>query len=152
MRARDKYKPAVARNILVFLAGFVWVCVGVMLLSLAFSWLSDTANANRTVFVAAGVVLALLIHHFGFLRIVNKNLSRILSMEGKKCLFAFIPWKSYLIILIMIAMGIMLRRSAIPKQYLAILYIGIGLALILSSVRYMRIFLREAGKKEQEQL
>lgn len=135
-----------------FLAGFVWICVGAMLLLLASSWLLNVANANSTVFAGAGVALALLVHHFGFLRIVDKNLRRILSMDGKKCLFAFIPWRSYLIIAVMIAMGITLRHSAIPKQYLAVLYIGIGLALILSSVRYMRVFLREAGRQKQERL
>ena len=68
-------------------------------------------------------------------------------MDGKKCLFAFIPWKSYLIIAVMMTMGIVLRHSSIPKQYLAVLYIGIGLALVLSSVRYMRIFIRESKVK-----
>ena len=43
----------------------------------------------------------------------------------------------------MIAMGAILRHSPIPKGYLAILYTGIGLALVLSSVRYMRVFLKE---------
>jgi hypothetical protein len=37
-------------------------------------------------------------------------------------------------------MGGLLRHSMIPKKELAILYIGIGLALILSSVRYIRVF------------
>lgn len=148
MRNRDKYKPAVTKNVLLFLAGFVWTCVGAMLLFMAFSWLSKASNVNSTVFVSAGVVLALLVHHFGFLRIADKNLKRILPSDDKKCLFSFISWKSYLIIAAMIAMGTMLRRSAIPKQYLAILYIGIGLALILSSVRYMRIFLREIRRQE----
>jgi hypothetical protein len=36
----------------------------------------------------------------------------------------------------MIALGLLLRHSAIPKPYLAILYIGMGLALLLSSLRY----------------
>jgi hypothetical protein len=75
-------------------------------------------------------------------------LKRILPSDDKKCLFSFVSWKSYLIIAVMIAMGTILRRSAIPKQYLAILYIGIGLALILSSVRYMRIFLREIKRQK----
>ena len=148
MRNRDKYKPAVTKNVLLFLAGFVWTCVGTMLLFRAFSWLSTAPNANSTVCVSAGVVLALLVHHFGFLKIVDKNLKRILPSDDKKCLFSFISWKSYLIIAAMIAMGTMLRHSAIPKQYLAILYIGIGLALILSSVRYMRVLLREIRRQE----
>jgi hypothetical protein len=61
-------------------------------------------------------------------------------MDEKQCLFAFIPWKSYLMIALMITMGAILRHSSIPKPYLAILYTTIGLALILSSVRYIRTF------------
>ena len=143
MRKINIYKPAVTKNVLLFLAGIIWVCVGTMLLFLAFSWLAKVSNINIYLFGGAGVVLALLAHHFGFLRIVDKNLERILPMDEKKCLFSFMPWKSYLIIVVMITMGAILRHSMIPKQYLAILYTAIGLALILSSVRYMRIFFRE---------
>lgn len=131
------------KNILLLLAGTAWLCVGVMLMFLGFSWLSEASHTNTYLFGGAGVILALLVHHFGFLRIVDKNLKRISLMDEKNCLFSFISWKSYLLIVIMITMGIMLRHSAIPKQYLAILYIGIGLALILSSVRYMRVFFKE---------
>jgi hypothetical protein len=148
MRKIDKYKPAVTNNLLLFLAGIVWECVGIMLLFLAFSWLSAVSNINIYLFASAGVVLALLAHHFGFLRIVDKNLERILFMNEKKCLFSFIPWRSYLIIVVMITMGKMLRHSVIPQQYLAILYIGIGLALILSSARYMRVFFREIRRQK----
>jgi len=143
MRKNIKYKPAVTKTVLVFLAGIVWIGVGIMLLILAFTWLSNASLIHMYVYVIAGFVSALVIHHFGFLKIVDKNLERILPMDEKKCLFAFITWKSYLIIVIMVAMGITLRHSPIPKQYLAILYSGIGLALILSSIRYMRVFVRE---------
>lgn len=143
MKKLEKYKPAVKRNFLLLIAGIVWECVGIMLLILAFSWLSASSNKNIYTVVGAGVALALLAHHFGFLRIVDKNLKRILPMDEKKCLFSFIPWKSYLVIVIMISMGVLLRHSAIPKEHLAILYIGIGLALILSSIRYIRTFYKE---------
>ncbi|MDY6903402.1 MAG: hypothetical protein SWH61_01840 [Thermodesulfobacteriota bacterium] len=147
MKPVEEYKPAVPGTVLVLLAGTAWICVGIMLLIMAAVWLA--AASNGTVhydFAVAGVVLALLIHHFGFLKIVNSNLERILPADGKRCVFAFIPWKSYLIIAVMVAMGITLRHSAIPRQYLAICYIGIGLALVLSSIRYMRIFFREVIK------
>jgi hypothetical protein len=38
----------------------------------------------------------------------------------------------------MIGMGAVLRLSPVPKAYLSVVYIAIGLALILSSVRYLR--------------
>jgi len=145
----EKYRPAVTNVVLLFLAGGLWVCVGALLLSLAVSWLLETVDVSRYGFAGFGVVLALLVHHLGFLKIVNKNTERILRADEKKCIFSFMPWKSYLIIPVMIAMGAILRRSAIPKQYLAILYIGIGLALILSSVRYMRVFLKEIRERTE---
>jgi hypothetical protein len=148
MTGIGKYKPAVTNIFLIFIAGIVWECVGIMLLFLAFSWLSTTSNLEIYLYSGAGILSALLIHHFGFLKIVDKNLKRILQMNGKSCLFSFIPWKSYLIIIVMIAMGAFLRHSIIPKKYLSILYIGIGLALILSSVRYIRIAFREIKRKK----
>ncbi|MEF9437835.1 MAG: hypothetical protein L0922_03485 [Candidatus Mariimomonas ferrooxydans] len=63
-------------------------------------------------------------------------------MEKKVCIFAFQAWKSYLIIAIMIAMGIILRHSQIPTYYISVIYIGFGGAMILSSIRYYRIFFK----------
>lgn len=138
-----KYKPAVPKAVLLFLAGGLWFGVGCMLVLLAVSWLREAVDVNRALFAGAGVVLALLIHYYGFSKIVDKNLGRILPPDGRKCVFSFMPWKSYLLIPVMIALGILLRHSALPKHYLAVLYIAIGLALALSSVRYMRYFLKE---------
>ena len=148
MEKRDKFKPAVTKNVLLFLAGIVWLSVGTMLMFLSFSWLSAVYGSNRYLFAGIGVVFALMVHHFGFLKIVDKNLERILPMDGKKCLFAFVPWKSYLIVVVMIILGAILRHSSIPKQYLAVLYSTIGLALILSSVRYLRAFFREIKRQK----
>jgi hypothetical protein len=145
MKNINQYKPAVSKNILLLLAGIIWACVGVMLLGLAFSWLAPVSRADFCVLGGSGIFFALLIHHFGFLRIVDRNLERILPMEEKHCLFGFIPVKSYLIIAIMIVMGTILRHSAIPRPYLAIIYTSIGLALVLSSVRYLRMFF-QSGK------
>ena len=139
----EKYIPAVSKVVLLFLAGMLWLSVGVMLLFFASSWLLEADFANRSVSASAGVVLAMFVHRFGFIRIVDKNLARILPINDKRCLFSFMPWRSYLIIPIMIAMGAILRHSAIPKHYLAILYIGMGLALALSSGRYAKAFLCE---------
>ena len=146
MRKRDIFKPAVTKSVLLFLAGLVWFCVGTMLLFFAYSWLSDAPRAIFFLLFGFGVVLALLVHHFGFLKIVDKNIERILPMVDKKCLFSFITWKSYMIIIVMVTMGTLLRHSAIPQHYLAILYTGIGLALILSSLRYIRVFIAQIRK------
>jgi len=137
----SQLKPGVSRRTLLLLAGLVWIGVGTMLLSLAAGWLREGHPAHLLGLVAGGVLAALLIHHFGFLRVVDKNLGRILPMEGKRCVFSFISWKSYLMVALMMGLGLALRHSPIPKPYLAVLYLGIGLALILSSIRYLRVLL-----------
>jgi hypothetical protein len=141
-----KIKPAVNKEVLLFLAGFMWFGVGTMLLFLSFSWLKAFQVHGSFMYCAIGVGVALLVHHFGFLKIVDKNLGRILPMEGTRCIFSFMTWKSYIMVAVMIAMGTLLRHSPIPKPYLSILYIGIGLALILSSIRYLRTLIRQIRK------
>jgi hypothetical protein len=138
----SNYKPAVKTPFLLFLSGILWIGVAVMLNSFAISWLLQFEGPAVWVYPTIGFFAALIIHHFGFLRVVDKNLRRISKMEAKTCVFAFMSWKSYLIVMVMVGMGIGLRHSAIPRQYLSILYIGIGLALFLSSIRYFRVLIR----------
>lgn len=134
----DKLNPAVDRKYLILLAGIMWCGVGIMLMIFALTWLRHFHGAHQYLFYAAGFLLAMPVHHFGFLKIADKNLNRLLQITGKKSLFAFITWKSYLTIIIMVFLGITLRHSSIPKQYLSIIYNGIGLALFLSGIRYLR--------------
>ncbi len=147
-RKISKIKPAVNKDVLLFLAGFMWFGVGTMLLFLSFSWLKAFQVHGSFLVGGIGVAVALVVHHFGFLKIVDKNLGRILSMEGTKCIFSFITWKSYIIVGVMVAMGTLLRYSPLPKPYLSMLYTGIGLALILSSVRYLRVLLSQIRKRK----
>ena len=149
-RGIAKIKPAVNKEVLLFLAGFMWFGVGIMLLFLSFSWLKAFRVHGSFLFGGIGVAAALIIHHFGFLKIVDKNLARILPMEGTKCIFSFISWKSYIIVITMVTTGIILRHSPLPKPYLSILYIGIGLALLLSSLRYLRAVISQIRKGKLE--
>ncbi len=135
-----KFTPLVDKRILVLLAGLMWCGVGIMLISFAVRWLAPCSGKTRVLFYAAGFLAAMPIHHFGFLKIADKNLKRLLPLTEKKCLFSFMTWKSYIIVLIMVSMGIALRHSAIPKKDLSVLYNGIGLALFLSGLRYFRFF------------
>lgn len=135
-----KLNPAVDKKILVLLAGSMWCGVGVMLISLAIRWLIIYNGPVKWIFSISGFMAALPIHHFGFLKIADKNLNRLLPLSEKRCIFSFMTWRSYIIVLIMVSMGIALRHSQLPKEYLSILYNGIGLALFLSGIRYFRFF------------
>ncbi len=136
-------KPAVDKRVLLFLAGMMWVAVGVYLMHLAWVWLSPPAIVGAPIYAGAGIVAALIIHHLGFLKVVDRNLGRILPMEGKRCVFSFMSWKSYVLVAVMIAMGRALRHSPLPKTWLSVIYIAIGLSLLLSSIRYLRVLVTQ---------
>ena len=138
MRLIDRLNPRVDKKILILIAGIMWCGVGVMLISFAVTWLSRYNGNGILIYYAAGFIAAMPIHHFGFLKLADKNISRMIPLKEKKCLFSFITWKSYLIIVIMMTIGITMRHSSVPKQYLSILYNGIGLGLFLSGIRYFR--------------
>jgi len=133
----------VEKNILLLIAGLIWIAVGSLLIGFSYFWLRDEGNNAVIRTVASGIIISLFVHHFGFLKVVDKNLGRILPMQGKKCVFSFMSWKSYILMLVMAATGILLRHSPIPRTYLSVLYIGIGAALILSSIRYLRFLIME---------
>lgn len=140
MNALSKLNPRVNKKVLILIAGLMWCGAGLMLIGFAAEWLLVFHKQSGSLFALAGFIMAMPIHHFGFLKLADKNLNRLLPLEEKRCVFSFITWKSYFIIIIMMALGITLRHSGIPKHYLAILYIGIGLGLFLSGLRYVRYF------------
>jgi len=134
----NRIKPAASKYLLIALAGLMWSTVGVMLCSMAYYWLKEVDWLTAFPFGLFGIILSLAAYRFGFSGIAKKNIDRICLLPEKGCIFAFQAWKSYLIIVVMIILGIILRHSPIPKHYLAIIYTTIGGALLLSSLHYYR--------------
>ena len=134
----NRIKPAVSKYLLIGLAGLMWSTVGVMLCSMAYCWLKAVDWLTAFPFGLLGIILSSAAYRFVFSGIARKNIDRICLLPEKGCIFAFQAWKSYLIIAFMIALGIILRHSSIPKHYLAIVYTTIGGALLLSSLHYYR--------------
>ena len=133
-------KPGVPKNWLLLTAGLMWTGVGVLLISLAVEWVFAPTVKSPWNYWLPGIGLAYLIFQFGFSRLASKNSLRINNHpEEKPCLFAFQEWHSYPLVVLMIGLGITLRKfTPIPKPLLGILYIGIGGGLGLASFLYYR--------------
>jgi hypothetical protein len=134
----EAWKPGVSRSVLLRIAGVAWMGVAIFLDGLSFSWLRAETPGRAVVAALIGIACALFIHRFGFLRVADRNVARILPMEGRRCAFGFMSWKSYILVAVMISMGYFLRHSSLPKLYLSVLYTAIGTALFLSSLHYLR--------------
>ncbi len=131
-----KYKPNASRPLLFLTAGLLWTIVGLWLCTLAIVWLGASEAKHWYLYAVSGTVLAAAAYLFGFSRIAQKNIVRLQDLPDKSCFFAFQAWKSYLVIIFMIALGIALRHSSIPRQWLAVVYITIGGALFGASFHY----------------
>lgn len=136
-----KLNPAVSKYWLIVLAGLMWSLVGIMLCRLAYIWLAAVNWSFGLSLGLLGIISALAAYRYGFSKIARKNIVRLCLLPDKCCIFAFQAWKSYLIVIFMIMLGIALRSLPIPKHFLAVIYTTIGGALFLSSFHfYLRIY------------
>jgi uncharacterized membrane protein len=136
----QKYNPAVKKEYLLIPAGFMWMAVGIMLCTMAFVWLLQASHPYT--FASIGIIAGLIIYRFGFVRLAKKNIDRISVLEGRHCFFSFITFRSYILVIFMIALGITLRHSHIHKDWLSLIYNGIGLGLAISSISYFKAYYR----------
>jgi hypothetical protein len=142
---RHRLKPAVPRRWLLALAGLVWTAVGLGLGRLALGWLADVQWPWSVLLVLSGLFLGLLIHRFNFSRVARKNIERICRSNERPCLFSFQAWHSWLLVALMIALGVILRHSPLPRPVLAVLYAAIGTALFAGSLQYYHRLCRFSG-------
>jgi hypothetical protein len=135
---KNNWKPQVPKSWLYISAGLMWAGVGVLLNRYAYQWLAPNEFEHIVWNLLGGIILACLIYYLGFSRLAVKNIKRIESINVKKpCLFAFQQWTSYPLVIVMMSMGIYLRKySSLPNTYLASMYIGIGGGLFLASLHY----------------
>ena len=63
----------------------------------------------------------------------RKNVARIQEKEEGSCLGGIFSFKSWLLILVMIALGRLLRLSGVPLGLYGVVVVAVGWGLLLSS-------------------
>ena len=139
-------KPAVHKRWLFLVLGLLWSGVGVLLNSFAVRWLTQFKHSGVALCVVFGLISGIIITRFGFQKVIKKNIQRINLLTENVCIFAFQAWESYILVAIMMSMGIFMRTTDfIPRLYLSSLYIGIGIALLISSIIYYYHYFQNAN-------
>jgi di/tricarboxylate transporter len=144
-----RISPAVERRWLFAISGVLWTAVGAMLMTYAFVWLAPVGLHLEIALGAAGLAIAAIAARYLFRGIARKNIDRIERGPDRASVFSFQPWKSYVLMVGMIALGIALRRSGVPKPALAVVYAAVGGALMLAAGVYHRRAYRD-GRDEQD--
>jgi hypothetical protein len=155
--AKDASSPTLAERMrldvdyrwLFAIAGVIWTGVGVLLLTYAVTWLRPVELPVEIELIVAGLAVAVVFVRFVFHGIVSKNIARIQDGPARASAFSFQGWKSYVVTVFMIVLGIALKRSPIPKPDLAVMYLGIGLALLATSLLYHRHLFRSHRRSKR---
>lgn len=144
-----RLNPAVPRRYLYVLAGVLWTIAGGVLCVRALVWLDRLSLGAEVVLETTSLVLSIAAYIFLFARLVQKSIDRIAMLPDRVCLFAFTPWRGYIMIILMITLGLGLRSTPIPRLYLSIPYAAMGGTLLIGSVRFYRHFLAGTVQRQE---
>ena len=131
-------EPAAKRTTLVFTAGLLWTIIGIYLFEKGIRTILPL-NATAYIMIGIGILLGILKSRIVFRKIIDNNIERIKSLSPHKekiCLFAFQAVQSYFLVLVMMTLGLLLRKLPIPPLYYGTILIIIGTALFTSSLHY----------------
>jgi len=94
--------------------------------------------------LAVGTIKSLLILD----KTARKTIERIVGMQDGTCLGAIYSWKTWLLVILMIGSGILLRTFFTPGIVIGLLYAAVGWALLFSSRLGWLAWLDWLGHKE----
>jgi uncharacterized membrane protein YkgB len=132
----------VNRNILFIISGFIWLAVGLMLLSFARIRIDEYEGEYSWLFVAAGLLLAFIKFRYIFRAMVDQNLARLYSLREKEHFYKFLPPSGFVLVVVMTLLGISMRKFGLPGQYIALIDIAIGFGLFFSGIRHFQRYIR----------
>lgn len=128
----------VEKRTLVLITGFIWTAVGLVLIIRALGWI-EFLNINQIIISCTlGIALGFAKLHFVFNKTTKDNIHRIMNLKSHKVsILAFHTFKFYILIVLMIGFGTLLRNlDFIPKYTILPIYLGVGMAMLYSSLKY----------------
>lgn len=131
----------VRKDWLLLIAGIVWLIAGGNIMNIA---LQAAHGVWHFVSLAVAAVVFCLFFFLIFGRLVGKHTHRILGYHDEKVwVFKFFDIKSYVIMIVMIAMGITIRKlHLMPDECIAMFYAGLGSALLAAGVAFIYQFVK----------
>ncbi len=136
-----RFTPRAGERVQLFSAAAMWAIGATILLVRGVGFLHDSWYA---VLLAGAIVIGLIKSHYLLDRVARKAVLRI-HERGRACYFGFFSWKSWLFVIVMMGGGILLRRSGLPRDFLAVVYVGVGTGLALADRIFWQAFISPAA-------
>jgi len=148
MSLAQKLKPSVSRHNLLFIAGLAWTTAGGILMWRGLDY-EVKHSPHLWLNILAGIIIGIPFYILLFAKISGKHIKRIKGLNiPYPCAFSFFNIRSYIMMMLMITTGILLRKfDVVNREYLFTFYIGMALPLLVSAFRfyYSWAFKKEIG-------
>lgn len=128
----ETYKPVASSRLQLLLAGVIWSTVGMGLISVGTYWVVSTSDhiiGLLAISLCLGLGKSLLVLD----RVASRIVKRIELRGEGRCLASFYSLRVWVIVVIMILMGRILRGAGISYSLLGLIYAAVGTSLLMSS-------------------
>lgn len=138
------HRVHVPKNTLLLIAGVVWCVAGAMVCLVGLP-LELRLAPGHLILLPLAVAIFAAFDRFVFSRLVTKHTHRLRSHEAERLPFwHFFNRSSWIVMAVMMSGGMALRLShLVPDWAIAFFYSGLGVALLLAGLRFVRGFVRK---------
>ena len=132
---------SVPKNVLMLIAGAVWIAAGGMVVAIGLP-LEIRLAPEHLVLVPLAALIFVAFYVLVFARLVRKHTNRIRARaEARLPIYQFFDARSWAVMAVMMGGGMALRLShAVPDWAIAFFYSGLGIALFLCGIRFLGVF------------
>ncbi|EOL41748.1 hypothetical protein RV11_GL002726 [Enterococcus phoeniculicola] len=127
---------------LLLIAGFVWSIAGGNILFIGLNTYAEYISIRNG---ALTLIVFFLFWLLVFKKLTRKHTKRIREYPDEKQFFwLFFDKKSFIIMFFMMTFGIVIRtQHLLPNQFIAVFYTGLGTALLLAGIIFLKNYIRE---------
>lgn len=128
----ETYKPVASSRLQLLLAGVIWSTVGMGLISVGTYWVVGTSDhiiGLLAISLCLGLGKSLLVLD----RVARRIIKRIELRGEGRCLASFYSLRVWVLVIIMMLMGRILRGAGISYSLLGLIYAAVGTSLLMSS-------------------
>jgi hypothetical protein len=127
----ERWKPSARARTRLLAAAMLWTVVGLGLAAAGLVWSFSTAFPWSLLLAGAGVAAGVVKGRLVIRKMADWNTARIIAGGDGRCLGGFLAPKTWLLVAVMMASGIILRRSGAPRPVLGVVYTAVGTALLI---------------------
>jgi hypothetical protein len=131
----QKYKPAAPARVHLLLAALMWTAVGGALLFFGIRWALVGRMPHVRLLLAVAATAGLAKARWVLWRAAGRIVERIKQRGDGRCLGGFVSWRTWLLIILMITAGRLLRGGLLPSPVVGLIYAAVGTALLAGSFR-----------------